>query len=453
MRTFNRSAGFLSTGLIAAGLLASWSAPSQLQAAPWTFRQVAITGDPAGPGGPPIDGLVNAPAFNGDRVVFHSAASVPRVILQDVSGLVTEVVDTNTPMPFAGGNFVSFGSYWAMDDDCRSPACRELFFRGNRGSVNGLYHHDGTTVTRVVDNTFAMPDLLEPLPNFTSFGNTNGIDGADVVYFGAGVLSRQGIYRQTLGNLPVRLADKQTAIPGGTGLFTSFSPWAQIDEGLAVFHGAGAADEGIYGHDGSLLFSIATTATVAPDGTGELFTDFSGNPVVDEETVGFIAQTSQRSGVYLYGPGGLEVLADTSMAAPGGSGANFNTFITASLDDGKAAFVAIDDDGHIGLYTNLGGALELVASDGLELAPGETILALSISPMALNGDSLAFQVDFESGNQAIFVATIVPEPAALGILSALAAMLMGGRSVRRNSRRVNIAAPVGYSGDWDGRLS
>lgn len=454
MRLSSRSAGFLKAGLVATGLLASWTGSANLQAAPWSFRQVAVTGDPAGPGGPPISGLVHAPSHNGDRVVFQSASSLPNVILQDVNGSLANVVDTNTPMPGAGGNFTSFGTYWAMDDDCRSPACRELFFRGNRpGSVTGLYLHDGTTVTRVVDFTFVVPNAPSSFFTFSSFGNTNGIDGNVVAYFGGATASIQGVYRQTIGGLPVKMADKQTAIPGGTGTFTSFSQWVQIDEGLAVFHGGGTADEGIYAHDGGSLFTIVNTTNAPPDGTGEFFTEFSRNPVVDEGIVGFIARTSQRSGVYLSGPGGLGVLADSSMPAPGGSGAPFNTFITTSLDDGNSAFVAIDDDGRIGLYTDLRGVLELVVDDGIELIPGDAILAISISPSALNGNSIAFQVDFASGNQGIYVATLVPEPAAIGMLLMAAACLPGRAWNRRNVKTRAVDGPVGYSGDCDGRLS
>ena len=76
------------------------------------------------------------------------------------------------------------------------------------------------------------------------------------------------------GQTFTRIADTQTAVPGGTGTFTVFADARAIGGGKVAFIGYDAAlAPGIYSYQGGLLGVVADTHTSVP-GTADTFSDF-----------------------------------------------------------------------------------------------------------------------------------------------------------------------------------
>jgi hypothetical protein len=123
-----------------------------------------------------------------------------------------------------------------------------------------------------------------------------------------------------------RIADTQTAVPGGTGTFTTFADWRAIEGGRIAFvafdSGSG---QGIYGWNGSTLSVIADTHTLVPN-TTSTFADFF-DVAIDGTLVAFTAGWRDGTrigcafdgseGVFARGFGGGVIhTATTSRTAP-----------------------------------------------------------------------------------------------------------------------------------------
>ena len=101
----------------------------------------------------------------------------------------------------------------------------------------------------------------------------------------------------TSGSIAFRLlADSTTAIPGGTGSFTSFSPSPAlppnpcISFGNVAFFGAGSGgQQGIYAVLAGTLTKIADLNTAIPNGTGN-FIMWQSNPFISGNNVAVIGQ-------------------------------------------------------------------------------------------------------------------------------------------------------------------
>jgi hypothetical protein len=111
--------------------------------------------------------------------------------------------------------------------------------------------------------------------------------------------------------------------------------------------------------DSVTFTKIADTDTAVPGGTGN-FTGFF-NPSISNGTVTFYGANSSggRSGIYI-GNGTLGVVADLTTAIPGGTG-NFTSFGTApSIFNGSVAFFGRGSNGQQGIYADFGMGVERV---------------------------------------------------------------------------------------------
>lgn len=115
-----------------------------------------------------------------------------------------------------------------------------------------------------------------------------------------------------------RIADVDTAIPGGTVNFTFFSFFCNGIEGTTVaFRGNGSSGQaGVYALVGGYLVKISDTTTAIPNGTGN-FTGFS-TAYIDEGDFAFIVDgSSDQQGIYLSSGGTLTRIDDKTTPAPG----------------------------------------------------------------------------------------------------------------------------------------
>jgi hypothetical protein len=412
---------------------------------------------------------------NGTASVFATGLSGPRYLaIKPGSPVAVRAASFTTAIPGGTGNFSTFGGASLSDTNI-------AFYGAGSGGQEGIYGANiavpGNPV-KVVDTATAIPGGSG---NFTSFVPGNpvapAIDGTHVAFFGAGSAGQQGIYTASViipGN-PVKIADTATAIPSGAGNFTAFPTNPKISGDYAAFTGNGSSgQQGIYG--GSVTaqfnpFKIVDTATAIPGGSGNFTSFIPGNPVapaLDGANVAFFgAGSGEQQGIYSASitiPGNPVRVVDRTTAIPGGSG-NFTSFIPGNpvapaIDGTRVAFFGAGSAGQQGIYVSdsaipgnpvkianaatvipggIGnftgfGDVSISATDvaflgfgnggqqGIyaltenslvkvvdltDILNGRAITSLKFAQTGLSGDPVAFQATFADGSQGIYTAAIV----------------------------------------------
>lgn len=366
-----------------------------------TFSKVADTSTPI-PGGSGNFETFSFSALDGGNVAFHARGLVPQNgIYAEIGGTLGVVADVNTPIPGGAGNFEGFGFYPSIDG-------ANVAFRGQAVSPFvqvGIY-------ARIAGVLGVVADRNTPIPggtgNFIGFQQRPTIDGANVAFWGTGPSFQIGIYTRIGGTLAV-VADKNTAIPGGTGNFLTFGlADPSIDGGNVVFYGTGSDGQtGIYTDIGGTLSIVADENTPIPGGTGNLGA-FGHFPSLDGGNIAFFGLGfSGQKGIYTDIGGTLAVVADLSTAIPG-EGFPFTSFFNdPSLGGANVAFLG-QSVIPFGLYTDIGGSLIKV------IAPSDTLDSktvsfggISLARGALDGTQVAFTASLTDPSQGIFVATVI----------------------------------------------
>jgi hypothetical protein len=223
---------------------------------------------------------------------------------------------------------------------------------------------------------FSPTDLAHPPGPCISFGT--------VAFFGAGT-GQQGIYMIPPGppgspqippGPPNRVADLGSAIPGGTGNFTSFSTQPSIGpvagcpggctKTVAVLGYGESGQQGIYMIPPGPPCKMADVSTAIPGGSGN-FVAFAPQPAIGEapSCPGGCAKTvvalgygeSGQQGLYMYPPGPPIMIADKSTAMPGSLGQTFASFGPPAFDGRYVAFAGASpltvDGGLSGVYKSI----------------------------------------------------------------------------------------------------
>jgi len=291
-----------------------------------------------------------------------------------------KIVDTDTAIPGGTGTFTHFpGPYQSTDGQGAA-------FVGSGDSQTGVYVWKDGTLSVVADLGTAIPGGSG---NFTTYGPAS-IDAGKVAFEGIGGFNQNGLYSNVGGGI-VTAVDTGVAIPGGTGNFFGFSP--PILEGTTiVFKGWDSVlNEGVYtgGVGGGGVAVVADENTAIPLGTGN-FTNFD-LPFLEDGAVAFRASGVSQKGIYSTVGGSLSMVADTATAIPGGVG-NFTDFGVppVSLDQGAVCFRGLGSSGQSGIYTNYGGSLRVVADENTTI-PGDTILFSGFDDSAISGSRVAFR--------------------------------------------------------------
>ena len=395
-----------------------------------TFTRVADTSTPF-PGGTGTFTSLWSTVFGGGAVAFLGANSGTGAagIYTDAGGALRAVVDGNTPIPGGTGNFEK----WMYP----SIAGGVVAFGAGPVNQRGFYRDVGGIVEVVADTSTTLPGGAGLFVNFGHLGD-GSTDGANVAFSAEGQLKR-GVYVESGGVISL-VADTTTAIPGGTGSFTSFED-PSLGGGDVAFNALGAAQKGIYTRIGGSLAVVADQTTAVPGGTGN-FIGF-GRPSIDGGKVAFDAAVPGDglvTGVYTNVDGALRVVADQNTPVPGGVGYfnYFDYFEGVSLDGGNVAFWA-EDPTRSGIYIEIDGVLYKVV-DNNDVLDGDPVLFIStlLAGDALSGNQIGFEASFAEGS-AIYVATfsVIPHavPALGPNLIGLTVLVMGTWSALRVARR------------------
>jgi hypothetical protein len=320
-------------------------------------------------------------------------------------------VGVDSPIPGGAGNFTSFQSptYQAVAPQSAIGGGNIAFVGAGTGGQQGVYLH----ATYPTPPPIKIADLNTAIPggtgNFTSFFTQVGAGGGNVVFIGSGASGQMGIYAMPTpppiypGPPPIKIADLNTAIPAGTGNFTGFALAAPATSGGSVaFMASGSAgQQGVYlqgAQPSPPPIKIADMNTAIPGGTGN-FTGFVGSPAMSGQNVAFIGSgTGAQQGVYLSGgspsPPPIKV-ADTQTTMPGTT-ANFQFFSSESMDSSVAgsalAFVGggTTDSGPLkGVYFEGASPTPppIKVADSATLIPGGTGMFIDFGNVAFDPDS------------------------------------------------------------------
>lgn len=316
-----------------------------------------------------------------------------------------------TAIPGGTGTFTGFGAHPAIS------AGKLASYGAGAGGQQGIYLMPQGPPNKLVDLNTAIPGGTG---NFTGFG-VNGIpgdpciSGDNVAFFGVGSGGQQGLYRATPSGPPIKVADLNTAIPGGTGNFTGFSNGAHppnpcISGDTLAFYGTGSGgQQGVYrAIPQGPPIKVADLNTAIPGGTGN-FTGFGNglippDPIISGDTVAFLGVGSGgQQGVYAMPQGPPNKVADLNTAIPSGSG-NFTSFSSLALDPANATNIAIIGSGATssGIYVSAGGGALKRAVDTTMNLPGSTATFASFKSVSIDPTDIAFQATGSGGQEGIF---------------------------------------------------
>ena len=430
---------------LAIGLSVCMVGGSKAQAASFNFTKVVDTKTPR-PGSTGNFGSFDAPSLENGSVAFRSGG-----IYTTVGGSLNLVVDTNTFIPGNGTRKFGFNLI------APSLSNGSVAFYGDSGSYEpgnppfiaaGIYTNVGGTLNVVADNNTPIPGGTGNFYNFSSLASLNNgsvaFEGKRYPGFSGGPFI-SGIYTNIGGSLNV-VADGNTPVPDGTENF-AYLNYPSLDNGSVAFIGyqtpISALRQGIYTNLGGSLNVVADYNTPIPGGTGNFDNfNFSRNPpVLNNGSVAFVGYGSRftQGGIYTNLGGSLNVVADYNTPIPG-RGGNFNksSFFGLSFNNGNIAFETDGIDPRFtfqGIYTNLGGSLTKVIDDEDSL-DGKTIRTLSFSKEGLSGNQIAFSAVFSDNSRGIYIATLEPTsiPESSTTLGILAISALGVPSILRKKQ-------------------
>ena len=285
----------LTISLIMMGLLLSLTHNGQ--ATPFTFTKIADTDTPA-PGGidnftlfgtpsldngmmtfmgydfpggvgryTSVDGSLqsvpdtNPPTFEGNEAVLGVDSSGRQTIYTDINSSLNVVADTNTPIPGGSGNFDFFGPSPSFNDEYVA------FMGGNFSGQQGIYTNTGGSLNRVADTNTAIPGGQG---NFAYFTGDLSFDGGNVAFLGFDAFGWQGIYADIGGSL-TKIIGVNDSLDGKIVSSLSFGHGSLSGNNIA-FTASFGGSEGIFVATPEPIYSNPEPSTLALFGVAILGT-------------------------------------------------------------------------------------------------------------------------------------------------------------------------------------
>jgi hypothetical protein len=389
--------------------------------------------------GPP--GPVPArPSLSGTNVTFGgtlSPSGAPAFALSSGGTVSPIVVAGTTPVPNGSGPFVNFN----LGPVGLSGSVYAFAGNGNPGPTNaGIFSNVTGSLAPVVNNSTPYPSG-GTFTNFSApavSGSTVVFSGTNVPAPPGPANPPIGVFTRTGSGSIVPVANTSTPMPGGAGNFAAFDNptlgvyQPNISGGNVVFGGRNAANSsfGLFFSNGfSAPIAVATNTTAIPNGTGN-FTSFDLFPDISGSNVAFHGSgSSGQQGIYRWVGGVLSRVADRTTSVPGATG-TFGSFVgvtapvpaEVAISGDRVAFRGTGTTGVTGIYTDLTGTLTKVIATG-DTLDGKTVNAVNISQFAFDGSTIAVLVGFTNGSAGVYTFTPVPEPTcllALGVAGLLA---------------------------------
>lgn len=196
-----------------------------------------------------------------------------------------------------------------------------------------------------------------------------------------------------------RWLDQETELPGALGKTRAFGQVA-FDANAAYVIARREDGQGLYRvRDGAV--EVIADSTMSVPGKQSSFTSFRALSARGN-TVAFVARDADNaSGVYAWIDHQLIQIATKGTTLPE-SEISLESFRAVAADAGRVAFIASGRGSAESLVLWENGNLHQVAATGDDL-DGESARSFGLSPQALSGKSLAFQVELENAKQALYL--------------------------------------------------
>jgi len=279
------------------------------------------------------------PSINGSQVAFRAYGFNQSGVYLGGGGTLTKLADLNDAIPSGTGNFTQIHDYVSYDGD------RAVFRATGASSQHGLYASRNGTLTKLIDRNTAVPDDAD------TFASSGTVLGYPMIDSGLVVFEYKGVFTvPAAGGTPVRVCGGPVpvTIPGGIGDFTGcWNP--SIGAGMVAFFGSGSSSQaGVYTWLNGMVKLVADKNTPVPGGTG-VFAGFSG-PSADGGNVAFIGRNNYWDyGIYTNMGGTLVKVIDDNDTLDGKTVSYFD-FYREGLGGTGIAFEVGFTDGTSGIY-------------------------------------------------------------------------------------------------------
>lgn len=300
---------------------------------------------------------------NGNFVVQAGASSSALGIYAgSVGGPLKLIADTTTQLPGGSVPFTFFSNQPVVS------STGDVAFIGlsskTSPSSGGIYSTAGGTLHAVIDtNTIPQGDTTA----YKSF-IIPAIQGQSMVY-GGSTSTGTNLFLQVGNNAPTLMVNQNTAIPGGTGNFTTLLAPSVDGNNIAFFgEGASLSNPGIYGVVNGQLLRIVGNGTAAPGG-GTL-TNLGGPSISGSDVVFGAARqvgSTTTNGIYLSIDGIISKIVEVGDTVDGRTIASITQ--GEGFVDSSIPFQASFTDGSAGVY--------------LASVPEPTSMAMMLLPLAL----------------------------------------------------------------------
>ncbi|MEL7238556.1 MAG: thrombospondin type 3 repeat-containing protein, partial [Planctomycetota bacterium] len=273
-----------------------------------------------------------------------------------------------------------------------------------------------------------LPDSPGDTFNGLGSSDTYGLDGDNFVFEGFGSAGQNGIYYYTDGALTT-LVQKGDISPDGSTFTGSFDEPSLDGENVAFE--ARTSDDAVQGvfamYDGALR-TAATSAMTAPGGAASF--NFSDNPQIDGSFVVFGASLSDGSrGIFRSDlsttPATVEAIVRVGDPVPGFPNEQFTGFgdEAVSMDGRLIAFGAEfsntagvgTGDENRSMFAWIDGSLTAIATS-VDSLDGQSPESFDFHGEGIDGPQISFDVTFSDGANAAYVATLLPDSDADGIV-------------------------------------
>lgn len=350
--------------------------------------------------------IFDPPAIADGVIGFEGRAGTVAGVFHWKNGVLTKAADYSTTPSGQSKPFNFFGSFTI------SAGNGLVAFRGAGEGFSGVYQFDGNSLQRVADSTTAIPGGTG---NFTTLFATSS-HGEGLAFIGQDAEFRRGLFSYQKGSLSTRLAPG-TIYPGSGAGILGYSSEVGFDNGNLAFWGShGPNTNAIFTLVGSTLTKIAERDQTAVPGTTGKFTLLQSPPEISGSKVAFIGSHATGFGLYSANLDGSELTAliTSETSIPNGSG-GFTGFGAFSFSGEDLVFLGNGSDGQQGIYLLRNGNLSPVIDKNTSLN-GKAITSLNFNDSGYTDGELAFSVTFADNSRAIFT-TILGELVSGGELS------------------------------------
>ena len=304
--------------------------------------------------------------------------------------------------------------------------------------VSSIWISDAGSLTNIVPIGAELPDGAGSA-SFLSFPR---ISGNDVVFSGIGNSRQSRIYRTSTNGAPLTSVIDENTGPEFDNVFLDIGDFQNDQFVFRTFDTVFASSTGVYAGDlDGNTTEISRAGDPVPNQPDFEFFRYGGDTTYPSMDNGRIAFTGQgfstvepgvgSQGIYTTSITGdsLEVVVDNNTILPNDNGVS-TAFGAPSISGDNVAFIGVGNGSRgKAAFVSINGVIVDIIHVG-DMLDGRIVSNVLSGSFALNGNQLAFTVDFTNGDSGLYMATIIPSPGAATVVA------LGGVLAARRRRSV-----------------